>query len=59
MKFILASLLLATMAVNLEAGKVTWGEDGKAIIAGTVGEGCTQQSALETEDENTTKANCS
>jgi len=59
LKFILASLLLASMVVNLEAGKVTWSDDGKAIIAGTVGEGCTQQSAFETEDENTTKANCS
>jgi len=59
LKFILASLLLASMVVNLEAGKVTWSDDGKAIIAGTVGEGCTQQSAFETEDENRTKVNCS
>jgi len=59
LKFILASLFLVSVVVNLEAGKVTWSDDGKAIIAGTVGEGCTQQSAFEVEDENTTKANCS
>ena len=58
MKFILASLLLVTLVINLEAGKVTWSDDGKAIIAGTEGQGCTQ-SAFEIEDENTTKANCS
>jgi len=59
MKFIVGSLLLVTLVVNLEAGKVTWSDDGKAIIAGTIGEGCTQQSAFETKDENRTKANCS
>jgi len=59
MKFILSSLSFLSLVVTLQAGKVTWSDEGKAIIAGTVGEGCNQQSAFEIEDENTTKANCS
>ena len=59
MKFILASLLFVSLLVTLQAGKVTWSDDGKAIISGTEGEGCNQQSAFEIEDKNTTKANCS
>jgi len=58
MKFILASLLLVSLVVNLEAGKVTWSENGTAIIAGTEGQGCTQ-SGFGTEEKNTTKPNCS
>ena len=57
MKFIGVSLLLVSLVVNLQAGKVTWGEDG-ATITGTIGEGCSQ-SGFGTEDKNTTKANCS
>jgi len=59
MKFILSSLSFLSLVVTLQAGKVTWSDEGKAIIAGTAGEGCNQQSAFEIEDENTTKANCS
>jgi len=58
MKFVLASLLFVSFVVTLQAGKVTWSDDGKAIIAGTAGQGCTQ-SIFGTEDKNTTKANCS
>ena len=56
MKFVGASLLLVFLVVSLQAGKVTWGEDG-ATIAGTAGKGCTQ-SGFGTKDKNTTKANC-
>jgi len=59
MKFVLSSLLFVSLVVTLQAGKVTWSDDGKAIIAGTAGEGCNQEIAFEIEDENTTKANCS
>jgi len=58
MRFILASLLLASLVVNLEAGKVTWGEDGKAIISGTAGAGCSEN-VFETQEENTTEPDCS
>ncbi|CAA6812185.1 MAG: Unknown protein [uncultured Sulfurovum sp.] len=58
MKFIRISLLLVFLLINLEAGKVTWGESGNPTIAGTSGQGCTQ-SGFGTEDKNATKANCS
>ena len=58
MKFVGASLLLVSLVVSLQAGKVTWGDDGKATIAGTAGQGCTQ-SGFGTKDKNTTKPNCS
>ena len=58
MKFVGASLLLVSLVVSLQAGKVTWGEGGSATIAGTAGQGCSQ-SGFGTEDKNTTKANCS
>ena len=58
MKFVWASLLLVSFIVNLQAGKVTWGDDGSATIAGTAGQGCTQ-SGFGTKDKNTTKADCS
>jgi len=58
MKFVLASLSFVSLVVTLQAGKVTWSDSGTAIIAGTVGEGCTQN-GFGTEDKNTTKANCS
>ncbi len=58
MKFVGVSLLLLFLVVNLQAGKVTWDKDGKATIAGTSGQGCTQ-SGFGIEEKNTTKANCS
>lgn len=58
MKFIGVILLLVSLVVNLQAGKVTWDENGNPIIAGTPGKGCTQDT-LGTEDKNTTKAKCS
>ena len=58
MKFVGASLLLVSLVVSLQAGKVTWGKDGSATIAGSPGQGCTQ-SGFGTEDKNTTKPNCS
>ena len=58
MKFLGTVLLLISMVVNLQAGKVTWADDGSITIAGTDGQGCIQ-SRFGTDDENTTKANCS
>ena len=57
MKFVGASLLLVSLVVSLQAGKVTWGDDGSATISGTSGQGC-NQSGFGTKDKNTTKANC-
>ena len=57
MRFVGVILLLLSLVVNLQAGKVTWSEDGSATITGDLGQGCTQ-SAFATEDKNTTKAKC-
>lgn len=58
MKFVGVILLLVSLIVNLQAGKVTWDDNGNPTIAGTSGKGCSQD-AFSTEDKNTTKANCS
>ena len=57
MKFIKVILLVVSLVVSLQAGKVTWSESGP-IIAGTEGQGCSQ-SAFETEEKNITKPKCS
>jgi len=57
MKFVGVILLLLSLVVNLQAGKVTWGDRGPTI-AGTEGQGCSQ-SGFGTEDKNTTKLKCS
>ena len=58
MKFVITSLLLVSLVVSLQAGKVTWNDDGSVTIAGTAGQGCSQ-SGFGTEDKNTTKPDCS
>jgi hypothetical protein len=58
MKFVGASLLLVSLVVSLQAGKVTWGDSGSPTIAGIPGQGCTE-SGFGTEDKNTTDADCS
>jgi len=45
-------LILALLVSVLNAGKVIWGADGKPIITGTAGAGCTQNTF---EDTNKTK----
>jgi hypothetical protein len=57
MKFVGASLLLVSLVVSLQAGKVNWDESGSPTIAGTSGQGCTE-SGFGTEDKNTTKPKC-
>ncbi|CAA6823588.1 MAG: Unknown protein [uncultured Sulfurovum sp.] len=57
MKFVGVILLLVSLFVNLKAGKVTWGENGSPSIAGTAGQGCTQNS-FGLEERNATKGNC-
>ena len=57
MKFIKVILLVVSLFVSLQAGKVTWGESGPTI-AGTEGQGCSQ-SGFETEEKNITKPKCS
>lgn len=57
MKLVGVILLLVSLVVNIEAGRVTWDENGNPSIAGTEGKGCTQ-SGFETEEKNTTKADC-
>jgi hypothetical protein len=58
MKFFTVNLLLVSLFVSLEAGKVTWGEGGSLTIAGTSAQGCTQNE-FGTKEKNTTKENCS
>jgi len=58
MKFVGASLLLVSLVVSLQAGKVDWGSSGSPTIAGTAGQGCSQ-SGVGPKDKNTTKTNCS
>ena len=58
MKFIVMSLLFAALVLNLQAGKVTWKDDGTIIIVGTEGKGCSEDS-FTVEDKNTTQPNCS
>ena len=58
MKFVSAVLLLVSLVVNLQAGKVTWGESGSPTIAGIPSQGCTEN-GFATEDKNTTDADCS
>jgi hypothetical protein len=57
MKFVGASLLLVSLVVNLQAGKVTWSDSGSPTISGTSGQGCSQN-GFDTEDKNDTKTDC-
>ncbi|CAA6799557.1 MAG: Unknown protein [uncultured Sulfurovum sp.] len=56
MKFLGVVLLLVSLLVNVQAGKVTW-DDGRPSISGTAGEGCIE-SGFGTEEKNATKSDC-
>jgi len=59
MKFRGIVVLLLSLMMSLQAGKVIWSEDGSPKIAGTAGKGCMENGLATTEERNTTKAKCS
>lgn len=59
MKFRDIVVLLLSLMMSLQAGKVIWSEEGNPKIAGTAGKGCMENGLATTEERNTTKAKCS
>jgi len=58
MKFVIGIVVLISLMIGLQAGKVVWKEDGTTKITGTSGKGCTENSILIVKESNTTKTKC-
>lgn len=58
MKYIGVIILLVSLVVSLQAGKIVWNEDGTPKISGKAGKGCTDN-IFDTKENNATKAKCS